>query len=78
MSKKSDLIHLVNSFKPFAFALSETWLKPGALFRVSGYSCLREDRPDGYGGVALLIRNSVLFSSVYRHSLRNPVHRSDT
>lgn len=63
-SKKQDIIFLINKFDPVVLALSETWLKPGALFRVSGYSCLRGDRPDGYGGVAILIRNNISFSTI--------------
>lgn len=61
-SKKSDVIYIVNKFKPFVFALQETWLKPGSLFKVPGYACLREDRSDGYGGVALLIKHHHPFS----------------
>lgn len=72
ISKKHDLIYLSNKLNPFIFALSETWLKPGTLFRVPGYSCLREDRPDGYGGVALLIRNSIQFSII-----PTPPHSND-
>lgn len=61
-SKKSDIIYLINKYKPFIFALQETWLKPGAPFRYSGYTCLREDRIDGYGGVALLVKHHLPFS----------------
>lgn len=39
-------------------AITETWLRPGALFRLPGYSCLRDDRTDGWGGSALFINNS--------------------
>ncbi|KOB66252.1 RNA-directed DNA polymerase from mobile element jockey [Operophtera brumata] len=60
--KKSDLIHLISKFSPSVIAISETWLVPGSRFRVSGYSCLRDDRADGYAGCALLIRRSLPFS----------------
>lgn len=62
-SKKSDLIYLFNKYKPSLCTLSETWLKPGFSFKIPGYSCLREDRDDGYGGVAILINNSFSFTS---------------
>lgn len=63
INKKHEIIHIINTFNPFIFSLSETWLKPDFVFKIPGYSCLREDRADGYGGVCLLIRNSSTFSS---------------
>lgn len=55
-SKKSDVTYLINKYNPAVLAFQETWLKPGFQFRLSSYVCLREDRNDGYGGVALLIK----------------------
>lgn len=55
-NKKSDLIHLINKYQPFILSFQETWLKPGSIFKIPGYSSLREDRSDGYGGTALFIR----------------------
>lgn len=46
------------------FALQETWLKPESVFKIPGFSCLREDRSDGYGGVAILVRHPLSFSLV--------------
>lgn len=62
VSKKSDLIYLINKYKPRILALQETWLKPGHSFRIPGYACLREDRSDGYNGVAILIKHSLPFT----------------
>lgn len=59
--KKSDVIYLINKHNTSLLALSETWLKPGSIFKIHGFSCLRDDRSDGYGGVALLIRNTISF-----------------
>lgn len=72
VSKKSDIIFVINKFNPFIFALAETWLKPSSAFKISNYFCLREDRDDGYGGVALLIKSSYSFTS-----LSFPSHNSD-
>lgn len=72
ISKKSDFIYLLNRFEPFVFALAETWLKPTNTFKVSGYHSVRDDRPDGYGGVAIFIKNTISFTSV---SL--PVHSDE-
>lgn len=71
-SKKSELIHLINKYKPSILAISETWLEPGSLFRVPGFSILRSDRRDGFGGAALLIKNNYFFKSVTL-----PVHNND-
>lgn len=62
--RKHELLHLVNKFHPSVIAISETWLVPGSRFRVSGYSCLRDDRADGYAGSALLVRRSLPFSQI--------------
>lgn len=62
--KKHDLVHLINKFRPSVIAISETWLIPGSRFRIPGYSCLRDDRADGYAGSALLIERSLSFSQI--------------
>ncbi|CAF4794466.1 unnamed protein product [Pieris macdunnoughi] len=59
---KNDLIHLHNIFEPFVSTLSETWLRPELIFRIPGYVILRQDWPDGYGGVAIVIKNNLPYS----------------
>lgn len=44
--------------------LSETWLKRNRTFRISGYSIVRADREDGYGGSCILIKNKLYFSEL--------------
>lgn len=68
--KTHELRYLLRKFSPAMFAISETWLVPGSLFRVPGYNCLRDDRQDGYAGVALLINRNVTFTQV-----TIPVHK---
>lgn len=63
-SKKSDLIHIINKYHPTIVCLQETWLKPESIFKIQGYSCIREDRSDGYGGVAILVKHPFPFSHV--------------
>jgi ribonuclease HI len=58
-NKKSDLIYLINKYNPFAVSLQETWLRPGANFKIPGFACYREDRYDGHSGVALLVSHSI-------------------
>lgn len=63
-SKKIDIYHLINLYKPVIIAIQETWLKPGYNFKVSQYLCVREDRTDGYAGVALLVHNTIPFDHI--------------
>lgn len=58
---KHDFIYLLNKYTPFVSAISETWLRPDTLFGVPGYTVLRDDRNDGWGGSALLIKNNLNF-----------------
>lgn len=64
-NKKHEIIFLLNQFSPVVFAVSETWLRPGSIYRVSGYSCLRDDRTDGYAGCSLFVKRSVSFSQIH-------------
>lgn len=70
-SNITDLISLINQHEPFAVAVSESWLKPGQNFRVRGYSVLRDDRADGCGGAALLIKKNFLFTALSLPSFSN-------
>lgn len=64
VAKKPDLINLINNNSVSVAAISETWLRPGSRFRVPGFSCLRDDRNDGYAGCALLIKRCFPFSQI--------------
>lgn len=64
ISKKSEIIYLINKYSPFILALSETWLGQNKIFNIQGYNCLREDRLDDYGGVALLIKSNISYSAL--------------
>lgn len=61
---KHDISYLINQYKPAIFAVSETWLAPHSLFRIAGFSCLRDDRADGRAGCALLINRNIPFSQI--------------
>lgn len=72
ISKKCELIYLINKYKPVVAAISETWLKPGSNFRLPGYACFRDDRDDGWGGSAILVKKTMPYSllSLPPHSSR--------
>lgn len=69
INKKNDIIYLLNNYKPFLFSISETWLRPSNTFRFRNYNTIREDRLDGFGGVAFLIEKNFPF-----HLINIPVH----
>lgn len=62
ISKRHELIYMINKYDPFIICLQETWLRQDSNFRMPGFTCLRADRNDGYGGAAMLIKNSLSFS----------------
>lgn len=62
--KTHDLCFLIRKYSPILVAVSETWFVPGSHYRVPGYSCLRDDRQDGYAGCALLVNRNLTFSQV--------------
>jgi len=56
--------------------ISETWLLPSRLQNIPNFKTYRTDRPDGYGGVAIAIQNSIKFKlipidDIFRNRLFN-------
>ena len=62
--KKHELMYLLNRYSPSVVAVSETWLLPGSRFRIPGFASLRDDRADGWGGSALLIKRDCPFLQI--------------
>lgn len=63
-NKKQEIIYLSNQYNPVLFAVAESWLRPDTLLRVPGFSCLRDDRDDGWAGTAILVRRNISFSRI--------------
>lgn len=61
-NNKPFLETLLYSQKVSCALISETWLKSKDNFQISGYNIARQDRPDGYGGSCILIKNGIPFS----------------
>lgn len=59
IANKTNLEHLLEDNKVDVALLSETWFKPGRYVAFSGYNVERNDRHDGHGGVAILIKTSI-------------------
>lgn len=70
-ANKIELVQLLDEHNISVAAISETWLKPSYQFKIPGYHCLRHDRPDGKGGTALIIHNSIPFKQIIFHTLSN-------
>lgn len=58
----SELIILLNSYKPDVVCLNETWLSPHIKVIIPSYSIVRKDRQDRKGGVAILVSSSIPFA----------------
>ncbi|XP_075990144.1 uncharacterized protein LOC142985784 [Anticarsia gemmatalis] len=57
--KLSDLKLLLSYNKIHIALICETWLEPDSGLNVSGYHMYRKDRDDGYGGVLIMVHNSI-------------------
>lgn len=56
-----DIPHILASNSVSVALFSETWLLPNRRINIPGYRLVRDDRPDGYGGAAIAIKNSIKF-----------------
>ena len=63
-SNKGDLEQFLHKNNIHAALVSETWLKNVYTFSITGYSAIRKDRLDGYGGVMILLRNSFYYQEL--------------
>lgn len=63
-SNKDNLISIVRKYQPDVICLNETWLRPNSIFNINSYNIVRQDRTDGYGGVAICIKNNVIFNQI--------------
>ena len=52
-------------------ALNETWLKEGKGFNLKSFKIVRQDREDGYGGIATCVKNNINFSVIKNESIND-------
>lgn len=57
-ANRETLEYIIKKYDIDIVLLCETWLRPQDFFSGSGFSIYRHDRPDGYGGVAIMVKNS--------------------
>ena len=58
------MVRLVRDFSPDIIAINETLLKPTGNFKLSGFSVVRKDGPEGADGVAVFVRRKVKYNIV--------------
>ena len=63
-ANRDNLINLISERDPDLIFLNETWLKPTQTFNLKAYKTLRQDRDDGYGGVATCIKTNIKFDKI--------------
>lgn len=59
LANNHNLKVLLNNYKPHIASLNETWLSSHINLSFSGYDFIRQDRLDGRGGIAFLIKNNL-------------------
>lgn len=62
--KLLDLENTLLAKKIHVACITETWLTPGQSLSVTDFNIVRQDRPDGWGGAALLLRNDILYDDI--------------
>lgn len=63
-SNRENLNNLICREKPHIILLNETWLKPNQNFCLKSFHIVRQDRDDGYAGVATCIRKNIVFNTI--------------
>lgn len=63
-SNRNNLISLIRKYDPDVICLNETWLKSDQNFNINSYHIIRQDRDDGYGGVATCIKKNIIFTNI--------------
>lgn len=58
-SNFDNLKILIHNYSPDLVLLNETFLKPSYKFYIKNYIIYRQDRQDGYGGIAILIKDNI-------------------
>lgn len=71
IANKNNLEHLLAQNDIHIALLSETWFKPNKYISFSGYNVIRQDRDDGRGGVAILIKSNLKFTEILGPQLNN-------
>ena len=58
-SNRESLLQIIHQQKIQVAIISETWLHPNEVLNIPNFVSYRHDRPDGYGGSLILVRNNI-------------------
>ncbi|XP_060537419.1 uncharacterized protein LOC132708826 isoform X2 [Cylas formicarius] len=58
---KDSLIRLIRDFSPHIVIINESFLLPHIKISLPGFSFVREDRPDCYGGIIVFVRYGIKY-----------------
>lgn len=61
---RDNLICLIKKQKPDVVLLNETWLKSQDKLHIKNFTVLRQDREDGFGGVATLVHKNIIYNEI--------------
>nr|CAH7712619.1 unnamed protein product [Callosobruchus chinensis] len=64
IANKNNLEHLLDEENINIALLSETWFKPNTYVNFSGFNTIRQDRSDGRGGVAILLKSNIKYTHI--------------
>lgn len=59
-----NLVRIINEESPGIILLNETWLKQQNKFKIKNYIIERDDRHDGKGGIATLIKQNIIYKRI--------------
>lgn len=65
VAKRINLEYIIKKYQAHVIVLCETWYKPLQQISFKYYNVVRNDRADGYAGVAILIHKAIEFQMVH-------------
>lgn len=65
----NSLRYIIHKYKPDIICLNETFLRQHHNINIPWYTIIRQDRPDGYGGIATLIHTKTPFKEIFINNI---------
>ena len=72
ITNRDSLINIIRDTKPEIISLNETFLKSTQNFSIKQFNVIRQDRFDGRGGIAFLIKKNIPFRLINMGNLNLP------
>jgi len=74
INNRDTLILLVRDYDPDIICLNETFLSVNKHFHIKKYNIIRDDRDDGRGGIAILIKKGIQCNIIHTDFINRPNH----